>query len=49
MDGLKQILEAQGDVAGVVLTRVDPKRYRRYGRSRMDYQYDRPPTLTRIG
>jgi capsular exopolysaccharide synthesis family protein len=49
MDALKQLLEAQADVAGVVLSRVDAKRYRRYGRGQMDYQYDRPVALKRLG
>jgi succinoglycan biosynthesis transport protein ExoP len=42
LDGLKQILEARGQVAGVVLSRVDSKRYRRYGYGRLDYEYARP-------
>jgi capsular exopolysaccharide synthesis family protein len=41
-EGLKQIIEARGQVAGVVLSRVDPKRYRRYGFGNLDYQYPRP-------
>jgi capsular exopolysaccharide synthesis family protein len=42
LEGLKQLLEAQADVAGVALTRVDPKRYRRYAYSHLDYSYIRP-------
>jgi succinoglycan biosynthesis transport protein ExoP len=42
LDGLKQIIEARGQVAGVVLTRVDSKRYRHYGYGQLDYEYARP-------
>ena len=42
LDGLKQLLEAQADVAGVALTRVDPKQYRRYAYSHLNYSYVRP-------
>jgi capsular exopolysaccharide synthesis family protein len=41
-DGLKQIIEARGQVAGVVLSRVDSKRYRGYGYGCLDYEYSRP-------
>jgi capsular exopolysaccharide synthesis family protein len=41
-DGLKQIIEARGQVAGVVLSRVDSKRYRSYGYGKLDYEYARP-------
>ena len=41
-EGLKQIIEARGQVAGVALSRVDPRRYRRYGFGNLDYEYPRP-------
>jgi succinoglycan biosynthesis transport protein ExoP len=41
LDGLKQIVEAHGDVAGVVLSRVDARRYRQYAYGRLDYEYAR--------
>ncbi|HUA53666.1 MAG TPA: Wzz/FepE/Etk N-terminal domain-containing protein [Candidatus Sulfotelmatobacter sp.] len=41
-DGLKQIIEARGQVAGVVLSRVDSKRYPHYGYGNLDYEYPRP-------
>jgi polysaccharide biosynthesis transport protein len=42
LEGLKQIIEAQADVAGVVLSRVDARRYRHYAYGRLDYEYRRP-------
>lgn len=42
LEALKQLLDARADVAGAVLSRVDPKRYRQYGYGRMNYQYPRP-------
>jgi polysaccharide biosynthesis transport protein len=41
-DGLQQLLDAHGKVAGVVLSQVDAKRYRRYGIGPMAYPYGRP-------
>ncbi len=41
LEGLKQFIESHGDVAGVVVSRVDAKRYRRYGYGRLDYEYTR--------
>ena len=48
LEGLKQFAESKADVAGVVLSRVDPKRYRRYGYGNLNYEYARP-TLTALG
>lgn len=42
MEGLKELVEVQADIAGVVMSRVDPKGYRKYGYSHMNYEYDRP-------
>jgi Mrp family chromosome partitioning ATPase len=48
LEALKQIVEAQADVAGVVLSRVVPKRYRQYAYDHGRYQYERP-VMARIG
>jgi capsular exopolysaccharide synthesis family protein len=48
LDALKQIIEAQGDVAGVVLSRVDTKRYKQYAYGNLNYEYTRP-ALARLG
>jgi capsular exopolysaccharide synthesis family protein len=42
LEALKQITDAQGQVAGVVLTRVESKKYRRYGHRDPFYEYSRP-------
>ncbi|HYC64795.1 MAG TPA: hypothetical protein VEC14_08705, partial [Reyranellaceae bacterium] len=42
MAALKQILEAQGDVAGVVMSRVMTKQYRHYATTGLTYDYKRP-------
>lgn len=42
MDGLKELVEVEADVAGVVLARVDPKQYRKYAVSHLSYEYERP-------
>lgn len=42
LEGLKQITDAQGQVAGVVLTRVEGKKYRQYGQRPPFYEYARP-------
>lgn len=42
MEGLKELVEVQADIAGVVMTRVDPKGYRKYGYSQLNYEYERP-------
>lgn len=42
LEALKQILEAQGDVAGVVLSRVVSKQYRQYAYGTPIYEYSRP-------
>lgn len=41
LDALKQTLDAGGDVAGLVLSRVDPKQYQQYGYSGLTYHYGR--------
>lgn len=41
MNGLKQIIDARGQVAGVVLSQVNPKRYGRYGYGDLTYFYQR--------
>ncbi len=48
LEALQQVIEAQGDVAGVAVTRVIPKQYRRYAYGSADYQYARP-VLARVG
>jgi capsular exopolysaccharide synthesis family protein len=48
LEALKQILEAQGDVAGVVLSRVVAKQYRQYAYGTPIYEYPRPATMARI-
>jgi polysaccharide biosynthesis transport protein len=40
-DALKQLIEAQADVAGTMLSRVDPKRYRRFAYGHLNYEYER--------
>jgi Mrp family chromosome partitioning ATPase len=42
LEALKQITDAQGQVAGVVLTRVERKKYRQYGHRDPFYEYSRP-------
>lgn len=42
MEALKDLIEVQADVAGVVMTRVDPKGYRKYSYSELNYEYERP-------
>lgn len=50
LEAIKQLVEAQGDVAGVVMSRVDPKRYREYAYgSGMSYEYVRPAALISVG
>lgn len=41
LDALKQLVEAQADVAGVALSRVDPRRYRQFAYGHLNYQYSR--------
>lgn len=48
LEALKQIVEAQADIAGVVMSRVVPKQYRRYAYGSATYQYSRP-VMARIG
>jgi capsular exopolysaccharide synthesis family protein len=42
LEALKQIIDAQGDVAGIVLSRVVAKQYRQYGYRDPFYEYSRP-------
>lgn len=42
IEALKQIIDAQGDVAGVVLSRVVPRQYKSYGHRDPFYDYSRP-------
>jgi len=47
LEGIKQLVEAQADLAGIVLSRVDPKRYREYSYgSNMNYEYVRPALIS---
>jgi capsular exopolysaccharide synthesis family protein len=46
VEALKQIIDAKGDVAGVVLSRVVSKEYRRYGHRDPFYEYSRPIKAT---
>lgn len=48
LDGLKQLLEAGADVPGVLLSRVDAKRYREFAYSHLNYEYARP-SLAQLG
>jgi Mrp family chromosome partitioning ATPase len=43
LDGLQQIAEMHGKISGVVLSQVDPKRYRGYGSGPLTYPYGRGP------
>jgi len=45
---MKQLIDAQGDLAGVVMSRVDPKRYRAYSYGNLNYEYVRP-ALSNMG
>lgn len=42
LSGLRQIHRARARVAGVVLSQVDPRQYRRYGLGEVVYSYGRP-------
>jgi succinoglycan biosynthesis transport protein ExoP len=42
LDALRQLVGAQADVAGIVLSRVDAKLYREYAYGHLNYQYVRP-------
>ncbi len=48
LDAMKQLVDARADFAGVVLSRVDSKRYRQYGYGHLNYEYARP-SLIRLG
>jgi capsular exopolysaccharide synthesis family protein len=47
LDALRQLIDAQSDVAGVVMSRVDAKRYRDFAYAHMNYDYG-GTTLARI-
>jgi len=47
-EALKSLVDVQADLAGVVLTRVDPKGYRKYAYGHLSYEYERP-MLVRSG
>ena len=38
-DALRQLVDAQADIAGAVLSRVDAKRYREFAYSHLNYDY----------
>lgn len=46
VEALKQIADAQGNVAGVVLSRVVARQYRQYGHRDPFYEYSRPIKAT---
>lgn len=46
LEALKQIMDAQGDVAGLVMSRVVSKQYRQYGYRDPFYEYARPVKAT---
>jgi len=48
LDGLKQLLEAGADVPGLLVSRVDAKRYREFAYSHLNYEYARP-SLAHLG
>ncbi|HEY1722415.1 MAG TPA: GNVR domain-containing protein [Magnetospirillaceae bacterium] len=41
-EALRQVVDARGDLGGLVLSRVDSKRYRQYARGPLNYDYVRP-------
>lgn len=45
ISGINQIIDAGGNVAGTVLSQVDPKRYRAYDYGDMQYMYHRPASV----
>lgn len=47
-EALKSLVDVQADFAGAVLTRVDPKGYRKYAYGHLSYEYERP-VLARSG
>ncbi|WP_044561127.1 polysaccharide biosynthesis tyrosine autokinase [Azospirillum sp. B4] len=42
LQALRQLVEVQCDLAGVIMSRVDPRRYRQYGYGPLNYDYARP-------
>lgn len=47
-EALKSLIDVQADFAGAVLTRVDPKGYRKHAYGHLSYEYERP-MLARSG
>lgn len=43
LDALRQLADAQADIAGAVLSRVDAKRYREFAYAHMNYDYGSEP------
>ena len=41
-EALRQLLDARGNIGGLILSRVDPRRYRQYASSPLNYAYTRP-------
>lgn len=39
LDALRQLIDAQTDLSGIVLSRVDPKRYRAFAYDNLNYDY----------
>lgn len=39
LDGLRQLIDAQADFAGIVMSRVDAKRYRDFSHGHLNYDY----------
>jgi len=42
MEAMKDLIEVNADIAGIAMTRVDPKGYRSYSYSELNYEYERP-------
>lgn len=42
LQALRQLVEVQCDLTGVIMSRVDPRRYRQYGYGPLNYDYARP-------
>jgi Mrp family chromosome partitioning ATPase len=39
LNALRQLMDVRGEVAGIVLSRVNPRRYRYYGYGDLNYRY----------
>lgn len=46
LDALRQLIDAQADVAGIVMSRVDTRRYRDFAYGNLNYDYG--PTMARV-